>query len=68
MGFYLSKSTIAKVTVTCEIRRCASSIISKRHTWDVYPFTSKVPNAVKDPSHFTGRRWLAVTDCPTPNL
>ena len=56
MGFYLSKSTIAKVTVTCEIRRCASSIISKRHTWDVLPFTSSVHKAVKVPSHVTGRR------------
>ena len=56
MGFYLSKSTIAKVTVNCEIRRCASSIISKRHTWDVLPYTSNVPNAVKVPSHVTGRR------------
>ena len=41
MRFYLSKSTIAMVTVTCEIGRCASSIISKRHTWDVLPLLVK---------------------------
>ena len=68
MRFYLSKSTIANVTVTCEIRRCASSIISKRQTWEVLPFNSSVPKAIKSPSHFTGRKWFAVIDWPTPNL
>ena len=40
---YRLKSTIDNVTVTCEMSLSASSIISKRHTWDVFPFTSKEP-------------------------